>query len=72
MIRAVAARVVTTTLATVLTERFIMNVLVLLAEWAVKRWGNDLAADLFQQFKDALDRDHGQPRNLYDDIRKKD
>lgn len=72
MIKSVAAKVVTTTLAAVLTERFIMNVLVLLAEWAVNQWGNDLAADLFQQFKDALDRDHGQPRNLYDDIRKKD
>lgn len=71
MIRAVAARVLATTLAAVLTERFIMNVLVLLAEWAVKRWGNDLAGDLFEQFKDALDKDHGQPMNLYDEIRRK-
>lgn len=72
MIRAVAAKVVATTIATVLTEKFVMNVLVILAEWAVKRWGNDLAADLFRQFRDALDRDHGQPMNLYNEIRDRD
>ena len=71
MIRAVAAKVVATTIATVFTEKFLVNVLVILAEWAVKRWGNDLAGDLFRQFKEALDRDHGQPMNLYDEIRRK-
>ncbi len=71
MIRAVAARVIATSLAAMLTERFVMNVLVILAEWAVKRWGNDLAADLFRQFKEALDRDHGKPANLYDEIRQR-
>lgn len=70
MIQAVAARVLATTLAAVLTERFVMNVLVILAGWAVKRWGNDLAGDLFEQFKEALDRDNGQPMNLYDEIRR--
>lgn len=72
MIQAVAARVVASTLAAVLTERFVMNVLVLLAEWAVNRWGNDLAGDLFEQFKLALDRDGGQQMNLYDEIRHKE
>lgn len=71
MIRAVAAKVVATTIATVLTEKFVMNVLVILAEWAVKRWGNDLAADLFRQFKEALDCDHGKPANLYNEIRER-
>lgn len=72
MIRAVAAKVVATTIATMLTERFVMNVLVILAEWAVKRWGNDLAGDLFRQFKESLDRNHGQPMNLYNEIRDRD
>lgn len=71
MIRAVAAKVLATTLTSVLTEKFIMNVLVILAGWAVKRWGNDLAEDLFEQFRDALDRDHGTPMNLYSEIKER-
>lgn len=71
MIRAVAAKVFATTLTTVLTEKFIMNILVILAGWAVKRWGNDLAEDLFEQFRDALDNDHGTPLNLYNEIKEK-
>lgn len=71
MIRAVAAKVLATTLTAVLTEKFVMNVLVILAGWAVKRWGNDLAEDLFEQFQDALDRDHGTPMNLYNEIKER-
>lgn len=71
MIRAVAAKVLATTLTSVLTEKFIMNVLVILAGWAVRRWGNDLAEDLFEQFRDALDRDHGTPMNLYSEIKER-
>lgn len=72
MIQAVVARVVTTTLAAVLTERFVMNVLVLLASWLASKTKNDLDDQLVEALKDALDKDHGQPRNLYDEIRKKD
>lgn len=71
MIPAIAARVLASVMAAILTERFLVNVLVILAEWAVNRWGNDLASDLFQQFKESLDKDHGQPMNLYDEIRRK-
>ncbi len=71
MIPTIAARVLASVMAAILTERFLVNVLVILAEWAVNRWGNDLAGDLFQQFKDSLDKDHGQPMNLYDEIRRK-
>lgn len=68
--RALLARTLLSVLTSVLTERFILNVLVLLAEWAVRRWGNDLAEDLFAQFKQALDRQEGQPANLYTQIRR--
>lgn len=67
--RALLAKTLMTTLTALLTERFLLNLLALLAEWAVKRWGNDLAEDLFAHFKDALDRQHGQPSNLYTQIR---
>lgn len=72
MIQAVVARVVTSTLAAVLTERFVMNVLVLLASWLASKTKNDLDDQLVEALKDALDKDHGRPRNLYDEIRKKD
>lgn len=72
MIQAVVARVVTSTLAAVLTERFAMNVLVLLASWLASKTKNDLDDQLVEALKDSLDRDHGQPMNLYDEIRKKD
>ena len=72
MIQSIVAKVVTTTLAAVLTERFVMNVLVLLASWLASKTENDLDDQLVEALKDALDKDHGQPRNLYDDIRKKD
>ena len=72
MIQSIVAKVVTTTLAAVLTERFIMNVLVLLASWLASKTENDLDDQLVEALKDALDKDHGQPRNLYDEIRKKD
>jgi len=70
MIRSVLARTLTTLITTFLTEKFILNLLVMMAEWAVVRWGNDLAEDLFEQFKRELDNDNNEPVNLYDDTRK--
>lgn len=71
MIKTVALQVLKTLVTSLFSERFVINLLVLLGEWAVKRWGNDLMGDLFEQFKDSLDRDHGQPMNLYAEVKKR-
>lgn len=54
------------------TEKVVINLVVILASWLASKTENDLDDQLVEALKDALDKDHGQPRNLYDDIRKKD
>lgn len=71
MIKALAAGVISRLVTSLLTERFVINVAILLLEWLVKRTENDLDDRLLEHLKDALDNDHGTPLNLYDEIKRK-
>lgn len=52
------------------TEKVIINLIVMLAEWVAKRTKTDLDDRLVEILKDALDKDHGKPvKNLYDQVK---
>lgn len=70
MIRFALARVFKTLLAAVLTEKFLINLVLLLADWLAKRTQNDLDDRLVAHLRDALGKVKGQPaRNLYDELK---
>lgn len=69
MIRAALVKVGASLLAAVLTEKFLINLVLLLAEWLAKRTANDLDNRIVAELRDALDKKGGQPaRNLYQEI----
>ena len=53
-----------------LTEKIIINLVLVLAEWLVKRTGNDLDDKILAVVKEALDKRQGKSvGNLYDAIK---
>lgn len=56
-------------LRSMMTEKVLVNLVVILAEWLASRTKNDLDDRLVAAVKDALDKDQGTPCNLYDEVR---
>lgn len=54
---------------TLLTERVIINLVIVLGDWLVKRTSNDLDDKAFKVFKEALDKQYNRPTNLYRELR---
>jgi hypothetical protein len=54
---------------TLFTERVIINLVIVLGEWLVKRTSNDLDNKAFAVFKEALDKQYNRPTNLYRELR---
>lgn len=53
-----------------LTEKVIINLVIILASWLASKTKNDLDDQLVEALKDALDKDHGKPvKNLYDQVK---
>lgn len=52
-----------------LTEKVMVNLVVIMAEWLASRTKNDLDDRLVEAVKEALDKDHGRPGNLYQEVR---
>lgn len=53
------------------TEKVLINLVVLLAEWAASKTTNDLDDKIVGELKKGLDENHGRPRNLYQEIKAK-
>lgn len=59
-------------LSGVLTEKFLMNLVLMLAKLLTERTSNDLDDQLLKNFKEALDKRQGTPAgNLYDRVKSK-
>lgn len=72
MIKIVLLQVIKSLLAAVFTERFLINLVLMLADWLVKRTSNDLDNQLVTQLRYALDKQQGRPvDNLYDRVKSK-
>jgi hypothetical protein len=71
MLQVIGARLLASALETFLTEKFLINILLLVGKYIVNRTENDLDNQLFNQFKEALDNNHGTPSNLYKDLKDK-
>lgn len=56
---------------TLLTEKVLTNLVVLLASWLASKTSNDLDDQIVQTIKDGLDKQNGQPRNLYQEVKAK-
>jgi len=52
-----------------LTERVLINLVIILGDWLVKRTSNDLDDKTFKVFKEALDKQYNRPTNLYRELR---
>ncbi|HEY9815330.1 MAG TPA: hypothetical protein V6D20_05955 [Candidatus Obscuribacterales bacterium] len=64
--------VLKTLLATFLTERFLLNLIVLLADWAAKKTSNDLDNKMVDELRKSLDKQEGwQVWNLYEEVKEK-
>lgn len=56
--------------AALFTEKVLVNLIVVLADWAAKRTSNDLDDRLVEALKDALDKQQGKPNtNLYAQVK---
>lgn len=53
------------------TEKVLMNLIVLLAEWAAEKTSNDLDDRLVKEVKDGLDKRQGRAVNLYQEVKSK-
>lgn len=53
------------------TEKVLVNLAVLLAEWAAKKTSNDLDDRIVQELKRGIDESRGRPVNLYQEIKSK-
>lgn len=69
--QAVVIKVLQSVLASILTEKVLINLIILLAERVVQSTENDLDNQILREFKDALDRNHGTPGNLYKSVKEK-
>lgn len=67
----VLAKVGATLLMSMLTEKFIINMLVLILDKLASRWGNDFTKEALNHLKDSLDKDRGTPKNLYSEVKAK-
>lgn len=66
---AVATKAVFALLRSTLTEKAIMNLVVVLASWLAKRTSNDLDDRLVALLKEAVSKRYGKPGNLYPELR---
>ena len=69
MVRVVLARVGVTLVTALLTDKFIINALVLLLEWLASKTSNDMDDRLVQVLKESLDKRGGKPVNLYQEVK---
>lgn len=70
MIKIVLLQVIKSLLAAVFTEKFIINLVLLLADWLTKRTSNDLDNQLVTQLRYSLDKQAGRPaNNLYERLK---
>jgi len=65
----ILASVMSSLLRGILTEKVLINLVVILASWLASKTKNDLDDQLVGALKEALDKDHGQPKNLYRELR---
>jgi hypothetical protein len=53
------------------TEKVLVNLTALLAEWAAKKTSNDLDDRIVQELKRGIDESRGRPVNLYQEVKSK-
>lgn len=69
MIRVALAQMARTLFTAIFTEKFLINVFLLLAEWLARRTETDVDDKIVAQLREALGKSRGQPtRNLYKEI----
>jgi hypothetical protein len=56
---------------TLFSEKVLLNLVVLLADWAAKKTTNDLDDKIVKELKGGLDKRQGSPVNLYQSIKSK-
>lgn len=69
MTRVALVKMLVAFVSSFLTDRFVINVVVVLLQWLVNRTQNDLDNKVFAEVKKALDKNYGSEVNLYKQLR---